>query len=325
MSPLLEVEHLNLTLKKGSHFVNLLHDISFSIYPGEIVGLLGESGSGKSLTAAAILGLLPNQFAHQGRIVFEGHELINNTSPNLPKLLGTRLSLVLQDPALALNPLLPIGKQLIEGLCYHKKVSKFEATEKGIQWLERVGIRDARSRMNQYPHEISGGMKQRILIAMALICQPSLLIADEPTTALDVSVQAQILDLLQILQKQEKMSILLITHDLGVVAQVCQRAIIMYAGQIIETGAVNDILTNPQHPYTQGLLKSRQSLENSLDKPLAMLAGHPPSLNSKIQGCAFAPRCPKAMQICLKEHPPIVKTHQGHTCCWFPESQRKKS
>ncbi len=318
-SPLLEVKHLHLTLFNQMQPLHLLHDISFSIYPGEIVGLVGESGCGKSLTASAILGLLPSTYALHGQMIFEGQNLLSQSSKQLTHLRGTRLSLILQDPALALNPLLSIGNQLIEGLCYHQKMNRKKAFEKGIQWLNRVGIRDARERMKQYPHEMSGGMKQRVLIAMALICQPSLLIADEPTTALDVTVQAQILDLLLLLQKEERMSILLITHDLGVVAKSCQRVMVMYAGQLVETGSIETIFNSPQHPYTKALLQSRRSLEKPNNQSLACLEGTPPLLHQRPSGCAFTPRCPFAMNICQKQNPPLEKTQSGKILCWLPQ------
>lgn len=320
--PILEVKDLNLTITHATKPLHILHGVSFAIYPGEVVGLVGESGCGKSLTASAILGLLPSSHHVTGRIIFDGQDLL--ASQQISTLRGTRLSLILQDPAMALNPLMSIGNQLIEGLCYHKKISRQEAFEKGVEWLTRVGIGDARARMRQYPHEMSGGMKQRILIAMALICQPSLLIADEPTTALDVTVQAQILDLLQILQREEQMSILLITHDLGVVAQSCQRVMVMYAGQLVEMGPVEQIFTSPQHPYTQALLRSRRSLEQSQEQPLICLEGHPPLLSQKLPGCPFVSRCDSAMHICQSEIPPLEKTNQGSTLCWLPTALRER-
>jgi ABC-type dipeptide/oligopeptide/nickel transport system ATPase component len=239
-----------------------LHDVSFSIGPQEIVGLIGESGCGKSLTAATILRLLSPSFQVSGKIYFEGNDLLKLTSKQLLRLRGSRLSLIMQDPSSALNPLMTLGKQLIEGLCIHKKLSKQEAHAQGLSWLERVGIDHPSQRMSQYPHEISGGMKQRLLIAMALICQPSLVIADEPTTALDVTIQAQILDLLLLLQKEEKMSLLLITHDVGVVAKCCQKVVVMHKGEIIETGEVEQVFTDPKHAFTRGLIHARRILES---------------------------------------------------------------
>lgn len=308
-APLLEVDNLHLAL---SH-LKILHGVSFQIFHGETVGLVGESGSGKSLTASAILGLLPSPHLATGKILFEGADLLSGRDPH-PR--GTKLSLILQDPALALNPLLSIGNQLIEGLRYHKKVSRKAALAKGIEWLKRVGIGDPEERMRQLPHELSGGMKQRVLIAMALICSPSLLIADEPTTALDVTVQAQILELLKHLQKEEGMGMLMITHDLGVVAHCCERVMVMYAGQIVETGPVEQIFSHPKHPYTRALLESRRSLGKSRENPLYCLEGHPPMRHKDSTGCSFAPRCPAAMHICIEESPPLEETMQGSVRCW---------
>ncbi len=322
--PLLKVENLHLSLTMTSYPYKILHGISFAIYPGEIVGLVGESGCGKSLTVSAILGLLPFSHKLTGRIEFESQNLLDLSSQQLSYVRGTRLSLILQDPALALNPLVPIGRQLIEGLCYHKKIAWKEAYQQGTEWLNRVGIGDATARMRQYPHELSGGMKQRILIAMALICQPSLLIADEPTTALDVTMQAQILDLLQHLQKEERLSLLLITHDLGVVARCCQRVMVMYAGQLVETGSVEQIFQSPQHPYTQALLKSRRSLGQIRNQPLICLEGNSPRPYEKHLGCAFAPRCASAMRICQRKDPPREYSPQGSVLCWLPKVQEVK-
>lgn len=302
MKPLLEIDNLHLTISDKK----ILHGVSFNIFEGETVGLVGESGSGKSLTALSILGLLPSSNQVSGRILFEGTDLLKQKTYH-PR--GTKLSIILQDPALALNPLLSIGDQLIEGLCYHKKISKQEALKIGLEWLKRVGIGDPALRMKQFPHELSGGMKQRILIVSALICQPSLLIADEPTTALDVTVQAQILDLLQLLQKEEKMSLLLITHDLGVVAHSCQKIIVMYAGQIVEVGSVEQIFSQPGHPYTRALLQSRRSLEGAKEEPLFCLEGHP---SYQSEGCSFSSRCPMAMKICAKQAPPFDRNVR----CW---------
>jgi oligopeptide/dipeptide ABC transporter ATP-binding protein len=323
VEPLLEVDNLHLTLFRDANVFDVVQGISFSIYPGEIIGLVGESGCGKSLTALAILRLLPSSHMLKGNIIFEGDNLLSQSPQQMSRIRGTRLSLILQDPDQALNPLIPIGKQLVEGLCFHKKVSRSVAFEKGVEWLTRVGIGDPHERMHQYPHQISGGMKQRILIAMALICQPSLLIADEPTTALDVTVQSEILDLLQQLQKEEGMSILLISHDLGVIAQCCQRVLVMYAGQLIEQGSIEQIFTSPQHPYTQALLQSRRSLEQTRDQPLFCLEGYPPLLNKNFPGCPFVSRCASAMQICLQQHPPLEQTKGGNVLCWLPQARRK--
>lgn len=317
MTPLLQVNDLQLTLNAPTGTLTLLTQLAFTIYPGEMVGLVGESGCGKSLTASVLLRLLPSSFHISGSLFFEGKDLLKIPYQELAGLRGNRLSLILQDPALALNPVLPIGLQLTEGLRYHKKISKKEAWQVGIAWLHRVGIGDAAYRMQQYPHELSGGMKQRLVIAMALICRPSLLIADEPTTALDVTIQAQILDLLQTLQQEEQTSILFITHDLGVVARCCQRVMVMYAGQIVEIGTVDQVLMAPQHPYTQMLLKSRRSLEQvNLTQPLETLEGTPPSLFRQKIGCSFASRCPFVMPICQQHSPPSIQLKEGIVNCW---------
>lgn len=324
MAPLLQVNDLHLTLPSPSGTLTLLNQLAFTLYPGEIVGLVGESGCGKSLTASVLLRLLPSSFHISGTIFFEGQDLSKLSYRELSNLRGNRLSLILQDPALALNPVLSIGVQLTEGLRYHKKIAKKEAWQIGMEWLQRVGIGDAAYRMRQYPHELSGGMKQRLLIAMALICRPSLLIADEPTTALDVTIQAQILDLLQTLQQEEQTSILLITHDLGVVARCCQRVMVMYAGHIVEIGSVEKVLTTPQHPYTQSLLKSRRSLEQvNLAKPLECIEGTPPSLLRQIKGCAFAPRCSLAMPICRQQLPPTIPLEEGVVNCWLAQTAQE--
>lgn len=322
-NPLLKVTNLNLSLKTTSSPFKVLHDLSFNIYPGEIVGLVGESGCGKSLTASAILGLLPSPHMLEGNIEFEKQDLLHIAPQQLSFLRGNRLSLILQDPSSALNPLVPIGTQLIEGLYYHKKVPWKKAYQKGIEWLKRVGIENACMRMCQYPHELSGGMKQRILIAMALICQPSLIIADEPTAALDTTIQAQILTLLQQFQKEENMSLLLITHDLGVVARCCERVMVMYAGQLMETGSVEQIFKAPKHPYTQALLQCRHSLEQAHKHPLFCLEGTTPAkLDKKQVGCAFAPRCTSAMRICQQQDPPREYHSQGDVLCWLPKANQ---
>jgi oligopeptide transport system ATP-binding protein len=320
--PILEVDQLNLTLFKGPNAFHLLRGVSFNLYPGEIVALVGESGSGKSLTASSLFGLLPSRHAIEGKIIFEGKNLL---SANISHPRGDRLSLILQDPALALNPLMTIGKQLVEGLIFHKNIQQKKALEIGLKWLKRVGIGDPALRMKQFPHELSGGMKQRILIAMALICQPSLLIADEPTTALDVTVQAQILDLLKLLHDEEGMSILLITHDLGVVAQYCHRVLVMYAGEIVEEGSTKKLFKSPRHPYTQALLKSRCSLDKPAGKELFTLEGQPPLLQKMTRGCSFAPRCAAAMRICLEQNPPRDSSPEGNVLCWLPKANERSS
>lgn len=262
MNLLLDVKQLKINVPSSLGLIPLVNDVNFSVYSGEIVGIMGASGCGKSLTASAILQLLPPAFKVNGKIFFDGQNLMTCTSSQLTSIRGKQISLILQDPSSALNPLIPLGEQLVEGLRYHFHLSQKEAYFKGLEWLNRVGIDHANLRMQQYPHEISGGMKQRLLIAMALICQPKLLIADEPTTALDVTIQMQILNLLLKLQKEERISLIMITHDIGVIAKCCQKVMIMYEGCIIESGFVNEVFSDPQHPYTKNLLNSRHNLEN---------------------------------------------------------------
>ena len=262
MNPLLDVKHLKIQVPNPNGLSALVDGVDFSVDSGEIVGIMGASGCGKSLTASGILQLLPKSYKVTGKVYFDGHDLTTLTQSQLTSIRGKQISLILQDPSSALNPLMPLGKQLIEGLMFHCRISKKEAYFKGIEWLNRVGIDHASTRMKQYPHEISGGMKQRVLIAMALICQPKLLIADEPTTALDVTIQIQILNLILKLQKEEKISILLITHDIGVIAKCCQKVIVMFEGRMIERGLVSEVFSHPQHPYTKSLLNSRHQLES---------------------------------------------------------------
>lgn len=255
-SPLLQINDLNLYLKK-SRETHLLQQLSFCIYPGEIVGLVGESGCGKSLTVQTILRLLnPEIYRLTGEVKFRGQDLLTLTEKSMRKVRGSQIGFVAQDPSSALNPTLKIETQLIENLNLPKK----EAIKQGLQWLEYMHIANPEQRIKQYPHELSGGMKQRIALAMALICQPALLLADEPTTALDVTVQAEILSLFKELRQNHQISLLLVTHDLGVVANCCDRILIMQAGQIVETGSTEEIFYQPTHPHTQDLLKSKQSL-----------------------------------------------------------------
>lgn len=263
---LLEIQELNLCLKKNGSEIHVLKDVNFFLNKGEIVGLVGESGCGKSLTVNSILRLLPNHLHKTtGQIIFENQNLLTRSEKQLRHIRGRKIGVVFQDPTAALNPTLRIGTQLIESLVTHnKELSKKEAVDEGLKWLNRMSIGNPEQRFKQYPHELSGGMKQRIAIAMALICNPALLLADEPTTALDVTVQAEILNLLKQLCREMDIGILLITHDLGVVANCCHRVLIMRAGKIIESADVNKIFTDPQHPYTNSLLKSKKGLSKGL-------------------------------------------------------------
>jgi len=260
---LLQIEDLHLSFPN----VNAINGISFHIDHNEVVGLIGESGCGKSLTAQSLLQLWPNgPHTRSGKVIYKGENLWSLSEKEMQKIRGKEISLILQDPSTSLNPTMRLGSQLTEGLRHHYKMGKEEAVHHALEWLRKVGIGDASNRMKQYPHELSGGMKQRIIIAMAMACKPSLLIADEPTTALDVTIQAQILELFKILRKEHRTSILLITHDLGVVARCCDRVLVMHKGQIIESAPVDLLFASPQHPYTKSLLRSKRSLTDGTDE-----------------------------------------------------------
>ncbi|WP_068467347.1 ABC transporter ATP-binding protein [Candidatus Protochlamydia phocaeensis] len=316
--PLLEVRQLNLYFPTRRGSLQALRGVDFKLYPQEIVGLVGESGCGKSLTAQAILQLLPSaSHTLQGHIFFEGNDLLLKAEKDMRRIRGKRISLIGQDPAASLNPTRRLGDQLIEGLMQHEKLSKQAALAQGIEWLEKVGIGDASYRMRQYPHEISGGMKQRILIGMALANRPSLILADEPTTALDVTIQAQVLELLKSARDEHKTSILFITHDLSTVAACCDRVLVMYAGQIVESGRVEDIFRSPQHPYTQALIQAKRSLTEAIDQPLFTLSSTSPIQINLPPGCPFAARCPHAMKICQQQRPSSEETPSGQAACWL--------
>lgn len=316
-SPLLTVDELHLTIQSSKGASHLLRGVSFSIFPGEIVGLVGESGSGKSLCAHTILGLLPPYCLPKGTILFREENLLKIQKKELSLLRGNQLGLILQDPSSALNPLLRIGTQLKEGLRLHKGLSDRESTQEAIEWLKKVGIQNPEEKMRVFPHQLSGGMKQRVVIAMVLSCGPSLVIADEPTTALDVTTQREVLKLLQSLQREMNTSILFITHDLSLAANYCDRLIVMYAGQVVEVGETHTLLQNPKHPYTAALLKSKISLESKEEGKLYSLQGSPPHPRDLIKGCAFAPRCAHSMPICRSEAPAASSSVR----CWISNSE----
>jgi peptide/nickel transport system ATP-binding protein/oligopeptide transport system ATP-binding protein len=315
---ILEVNQLSLGLETTSRLQHVLRGVNFQIYSNEIVGLLGESGCGKSLTGLSLLNIFPT-FSKilSGQIIFEGTDLLQCSEKQMEMIRGKKIGIIFQDPALALNPTKKIGDQLTEGLRWHNKLHRDEAFHQGIKWLNKVGISNAAHRMAQYPHEISGGMKQRIIIAMALACRPWLVIADEPTTALDTITQMQILTLLKELQQEQDLAILLITHDISVASQICDRLLIMYAGQIIESGQVQNVIQTPQHPYTQALLQAKRSLTESNHDPLFTLEGSPPTFFSKVSFCAFGPRCPHAMHICQQQEPLTHDRNHHQTACWL--------
>lgn len=323
--PLLEVKHLRTSFFTHVGEVQAIRDISFSVDRGEFIGIVGESGSGKSVTSLSIMQLLqyPGRVTG-GEIYFDGEDLLKKDKREMRKIRGNRISMCFQDPMTALNPLYTIGNQINEVLQEHQKLSRAEATAKTVEMLEMVGIPDPSARVRSYPHEFSGGMRQRAMIAMALACQPELLIADEPTTALDVTIQAQVLRLLKKLQDQTGTSIILITHDLGVVASSCSRIIVMYGGQIMETGKVSDIFYSPRHPYTMGLLKSIPKAGQG-NQRLESIPGTPPDMLNPPKGCPFYPRCEFAMQVCREQSVPEFQAGEEHCVrCWLCHPEAPK-
>jgi oligopeptide transport system ATP-binding protein len=303
-APLLSVHGLSVRFATPEGEVAAVSEVSFQIAPGESLGVVGESGSGKTQLFLTIMGLLANNGSCTGSVRFAGQELLGLPVRGLNAVRGVRLTMVFQDPMTSLNPYLRISRQMTEVLVEHRGLSERDARERSIALLDQVGIPAARSRFDLYPHEFSGGMRQRVMIAMALLCEPELLIADEPTTALDVTVQAQILDLLLQLRRDLGMAIVLITHDLGVVAGLSERVMVMYAGRIVEEGPVEAIFEAPQHPYTLGLLRSTPRLEERIEA-LSTIPGQPPNLQALPQGCAFNDRCPFAFERCLAERPEL--------------------
>lgn len=297
---LLEVKDLQIDFLIGRQALTAVHDINFKIERGKTLAFVGESGCGKSVTATSIMRLLPKETSRitKGEILLEGNDIVKMTNKEMRSVRGNRISMIFQDPMTALNPVYTIGKQMIEMYRVHNKISKKEAWKKCVDMLKIVGIPLPEQRMREYPYQLSGGMRQRIMIAMALSCDASLLIADEPTTALDVTIQAQVLDQMRKVQKELNTAILLITHDMGVVAEMADEVLVMYAGEIVEYGTAEDIFDHPHHPYTQGLLKSIPRLDSDDDEELYTIEGVVPSLNEFGEGCRFANRCPYAQPEC---------------------------
>jgi oligopeptide/dipeptide ABC transporter ATP-binding protein len=321
---LLEVENLQTQFKLEKAIIRAVNGVSFSIDEGKVLGIVGESGCGKSVTALSIMRLIePPGEVTNGKVVFhdedEEIDLLTLSDKKLEKILGTRISMIFQDLMTSLNPVLSIGYQIMEILRVHRGLSKGEARERAIYLLQRVGISNAHQRLNDYPHEFSGGMRQRVMIAMAVACKPKLLIADEPTTALDVTIQAQILNLLREFKNEFGMSIIIITHDLGVIAQLADRVAVMYAGRIIENAPVEAIFNNPRHPYTQALVASIPRLGEHPDR-LLTIEGAPPRLLDESIGCAFAPRCPYKISRCVENRPSLVNLYDTHrAACWIAQ------
>ena len=324
---LLDVRDLTVSFDTYAGEVQAVRGATFHVNKGETLAIVGESGCGKSVTAQTIMQLIPMPPGRikKGNIFFEGKDLAKLSDKQMEAVRGKDISMIFQDPMTSLNPTMKVGKQIMEGLMKHQKMTKSEAKERAIEMLRLVGMPTPEKRVDQYPHEFSGGMRQRAMIAIALACNPKLLIADEPTTALDVTIQAQIMELMQDLQKKLNTSIILITHDLGVVAKVADRIAVMYAGVIVESGTANEIFHNPQHPYTWGLLKSVPRLDTGEKERLVPIEGTPPDLFAPPKGCPFAARCEYAMKICKEKHPEktnLSDTHYVH--CWLQHKDAPK-
>jgi oligopeptide transport system ATP-binding protein len=327
MEPLLDVKGLKTQFFTQDGVVRAVDDVSFDIMPGETLGIVGESGCGKSITAMSIMRLIPTPPGKivQGEILFKGEDIITMSDEEVRHIRGNEIAMIFQDPMTSLNPVLSINRQLGETLELHMGMNKSQARRRAIELLEMVGIPEAEDRVNQYPHQFSGGMRQRVMIAMALSCNPSLLIADEPTTALDVTIQAQILDLMKTLQAEHDTAVMLITHDLGVVAGMSDRINVMYAGHVVESATAEELFANPRHPYTVGLLNSIPRLDSEVREKLDPIRGLPPDLIDLPDLCPFVPRCDFAREKCEQQNPPLMDVNAAHrSACWFWEEVSKE-
>jgi len=318
MIPTLQIEALSVGFSHRNAMIEAVDRVSLSVAAGECIGIVGESGSGKTQMFMAAMGLLANNATASGSIRFEGNEILPVNSA-LKRVRGSKLTMIFQDPMTSLTPHLKIGTQLAEVLVHHNGASWSEARTMAGRMLDRVQIPQPKRRLHEYPHELSGGMRQRVMIAMSLLCRPSLLIADEPTTALDVTVQAQIIGLLRAVRDEFGMALVLISHDLAVVAGLAQRIIVMYAGRIVESAPAEDLFRHPRHPYTAALLKCIPSLSGPPRERLPTLAGQPPRAGEKLEACAFAPRCPRAAERCRMERPQLRLSAASEVACHFPE------
>ena len=309
----LKIEDLSISFYTPVGEVKAVDSINYTLHENEIMGIVGESGSGKSVESYGIMGLLqePGK-VKSGKILFKGENVLDYDKNKMSEFRGAKCSMIFQNPMTCLNPVYTIGNQLMEALLVHKKCSKDEAYQKAVEMLDSVGISNPKRRMKQYPHELSGGMRQRVMIGMGLICEPDILIADEPTTALDVTIQAQILELIKEFQNKSKMSVIFITHNLAVVAQICDTVSVMYAGRIVEQGSVEEIFYNPKHPYTKGLLKSMPRIDSKEQVRLESIKGTPVDMLNPPEGCGFSTRCEHCMNICLKKEPPTLEMGNGH-------------
>nr|WP_297354391.1 ABC transporter ATP-binding protein [uncultured Caldimonas sp.] len=316
-SPLLQVKNLRVEFPTRHGTLVALDDVSFDIAAGEILGVVGESGAGKSLTGASIIGLLepPGRIA-SGQIVLDGQRIDNLPYEAMRRVRGRKIGAIFQDPLTSLNPLYTVGRQLIETIQTHLPLNHAEARQRAIQLLKDTGIPAAEARVDHYPHQFSGGMRQRVVIALALAAEPQLIVADEPTTALDVSIQAQIISLLKRLCKEKGAAVMLVTHDMGVIAETCDRVAVMYAGRIAEIGPVHDVIHSPAHPYTVGLMGSIPSIEDDRER-LAQIDGSMPRLNAIPPGCAFNPRCPRVFDRCRHERPDLLDAGRTRAACWL--------
>ncbi|MCF8038807.1 MAG: ABC transporter ATP-binding protein [Desulfohalobiaceae bacterium] len=326
MDSLLQIQDLSVRFNTPEGPARAVDRVSFDLARGETLGLVGESGCGKSVTALSILGLIPDPPGkiEQGKILFSGKDLVTLDQDRLRRIRGNRISMIFQEPMTSLNPVLTIGRQVMEPLLTHKGLSRSEAEEEAVRWLKRVKIPGAESHLRSYPHQLSGGMRQRIMIAMAMAVRPEILLADEPTTALDVTIQAQILSLMLELKKESNSSLLLITHDMGVVAQMVSRVVVMYAGQVVEQARTEALFQNPGHPYTRGLLKSMPRLKRQKKREkirLEEIPGTVPRLTEQIAGCKFFERCPCAFDRCRESRPGLRKVQSDHFArCWLVET-----
>jgi len=317
--PLLSVKDLQVSFKVQKQLLEAVRGVSFDLFEEEILGIVGESGCGKSATAKALARLLPKHSSLiSGEVIYKGENLLNYDDRKMQKIRGKEIGMIFQDPMTSLNPTMKIGDQIIEGYLHHtRNSSRKEAKAYATQLLELVGIPQAYTRIDQYPHTLSGGMRQRAMIALALAAKPKIIIADEPTTALDVTIQAQILDLMQEIKKKTGTSFILITHDMSVVAGYCDRVLVMYSGKVIEKASSAQLFASPSHPYTQGLLQSIPRLDMSADQPLIPIEGSPPSSMERISGCAFCSRCKYSSEICKQEEPILEEVKPGHVlACW---------
>ncbi|MGE7271302.1 ABC transporter ATP-binding protein [Brevibacillus panacihumi] len=316
MTTILEVEQLRTRFRTDNGVVSVVDGVDFSIRAGETLGVVGESGCGKSVTSLSIMRLLPPNGSSGGSIRFNGKNVLELSEKEMQTVRGNEIAMIFQEPMTSLNPLHTVGKQIEEAVILHTKVSRAQAKERAIAMLKAVGMPRAEEIYGEFPHQLSGGMRQRVMIAMAMSCDPKLIIADEPTTALDVTIQAQILDLMRNLKEKTGTSIMLITHDLGVVAEMCDRVIVMYAGQVVEETDVETLFENPKHPYTIGLMNSIPDLDNEREY-LETIPGSVPLAHQMPTGCRFAPRCSKAMPICEEKAPELLQL-EGHKCrCWL--------